>query len=138
MKVRTGFVSNSSSSSFVLIVAKGTTEEEIRTKVERIVGEMKGFFMPDFRQQLIDTIVERRGELVDLENDLKWENKWLTDNPDDSTDERDEIQRKIDSGLDYYQGGFSDNGDGPLQAWLCDTSFEVKEDDISMINDGGY
>lgn len=138
MKIRAGFVSNSSSSNFVMMVSKGMSEEEIRAIVAECVGPMTNFFMPDFRQNLIDTIMECKGEKVDLENELKWENKWLAENPDRDTDDRDEIQRKIDSGIDYYQGGFSDNGDGSLQAWLCDTSFKVERDGFSMENEEGY
>ena len=134
MKIRTGFVSNSSSSSFTVCVPKGSTEAEIRTIIERLVGKMEGFFLPEFRQQLIDTIMECKGELIDLEKDLQFENKWLADTPESSTEERDQLQKQIDSGNDYYQGGFSDNGNGPIQFMLRYTNFKVEEDNFLMEN----
>lgn len=138
MKVRTGFVSNSSSSSFVLTVSKGTSEEEIRAMVESHVGSMEGFFILDFRQNLIDTIMECKGEKINLKKELKFEQDWINKNPDSSTDGRDQWQKIIDKNIDYYQGGFSDNGEGSLQAWLCDTSFKIEENGFFMENTGGY
>jgi len=140
MKLRAGFVSNSSSSNFILTVPKGTSEENIRFIVENLVGdmEMKDFFIPDFRQKLIDTIMECRGNKITLEEDLKWENKWIKNHPGASTGERDELLRKIESGLDYYGGGFSDNGEGPIQAFLCEMNFEVEKDGFKMVNEAGY
>ncbi len=138
MKIRTGFVSNSSSSSFIVMVSKGMSEDDIRARVAEYVGPMSNFFMPDFRQNLIDTIVECKGDMADLEEDLKREQKWIKDHPDYSTDELDQIQNLIDKNVDYYEGGFSDNGDGALQAWLCYESFKVERDGFYMENTGGY
>jgi len=41
MKIRTGFVSNSSSSSFVIIGTTGVTEEDIRKELSRYDEELK-------------------------------------------------------------------------------------------------
>ena len=138
MKIRTGFISNSSTSSFVLRVFEGATEEEIRSIIEKQVGKMEGFFLPEFRQQLIDTIMECKGDKNEHIRDLEWEIKWLKENPDKSTEDRDRYQAMVDDKFDYYRGGFSDNGDGPLQFMLCYTPFKVEEDNFSMENHAGY
>ena len=138
MKIRTGFVSNSSSSNFVLRVLAGSTEEEIRAIIEAQVGEMKGFFMPTFRKDLIDTIMECKGSKNECEKDLKMELEWLEKNPDSDTDERDRYQAMCDDKFDHYSGGFSDNGEGPLQYFLCDTVFKIDEDYFFMENDPGH
>jgi len=138
MKIRTGFVSNSSSSSFVMMVSKGMSEEDIRARVAEVIGPMTSFFMPDFRQNLIDTIMECKGEKIDLEKELKFELDWLDKNPDSDTLERDQWQEIIDKNVDYYRGGFSDNGDGALQYWLCEQAFKVSRDGFFMENEAGY
>jgi hypothetical protein len=138
MKIRTGFVSNSSSSNFIIQVPKGTTEEEILLMVEKHIGDMKGFFIPTLRQDMIETIMECKGDKADLEADLKFEVNWINDNPDSSTTERDRLQELIDRNVDRYEGGFSDNGDGPLQNWLCDTNFKIIDGSFTMINEAGY
>ena len=138
MKVRTGFVSNSSSSSFVMIVTKGMSEEEMGARIAESIGPMSNFFIPDFRQDLIDTIMKSKGGKINLEGELKSEQDWIDKNPDGSTEERDEWQKIIDKNVDYYQGGFSDDGDGALQAWLCGTSFKVERDGFFMENTDGY
>ncbi len=138
MKVRIGFVSNSSSSNFILAVAKGSTEDAIRTMIEEAVGDMSGFFIPTFRQDLIDTIMKCKGDKEDLEENLKYEQKWIKNHPDSSKDELEELQRQIRSGLDYYSGGFSDNGDGPIQLFLCNSEFKIVGDKFLMENYAGY
>lgn len=138
MKIRTGFVSNSSSSSFVLNVLKGTTEEEIRAMVEKLVGKMEGFFLPHFRAELVDCIMECKGEKNECVSELKWEKKWLKENPGKDTTERDRLQAMVDDKFDHYTGGFSDNGEGALQYFLCETSFTIDEKDFFMENDAGY
>jgi hypothetical protein len=138
MKIRQGFVSNSSSSSFTLCVPKGTTEEEIRLIIEKQVGKMEGFFLPNFRQDIIDTLMESKGDKNEYISDLKFEKEWNEEHPDASTGEQERLQAMADDEFDYYQGGFSDNGDGPIQCLLCYADFKVEGDNFSMENDAGY
>lgn len=138
MKFRLGFVSNSSSSNFVLMVLAGSTEEEIRAIIEKQVGEMKDFFIPGLRQQLIDTIMECKGYKNDCIRNLKFETEWNTDHSEHSTKEQERLQAMVDDKFDHYEGGFSDNGDGPIQLWLCNTPFKIEKDDFFMENITGY
>lgn len=138
MKIRNGFVSNSSSSSFIMRVPEGTTEEERRELVEQQVGEMKGFFIPNFRNDLVDAIMKCSSYKNDYESDLEWEIKWIEEDPKRDTEKRDRLQTMADDEFDYYCGGFSDNGDGPIQAWLCYMNFKVSEERFFMENSGGY
>ncbi len=136
MKVRLGFVSNSSSSNFVLMVLTGSTEEEIRAIIEKQVGKMEGFFIPEFRQQLIDTIMECKGEKNECVRDLEYEIKWLKDNPGESTEDRDMYQAMVDDKFDHYQGRFSDNGEGHLQYFLCYLIINIDDEDFYFLNEG--
>lgn len=138
MKIRSGFVSNSSSSNFILRVIAGSTEEEIRAIIEKQVGDMKGFFMPTFRQELIDTIMNCKGEKNDCIRSLKFEKKWNKDHPDHDLKEQDNLQAMCDDKFDHYDGGFSDNGDGAFQYFLCYTSFKIEENNFFMENIPGY
>ncbi len=138
MKIRKGFVSNSSSSSFIIMVPKGTSVKEIQSKIEKHVGKMEGFLLPNFRQNLIDTIIECIGDKIDLDSELKFEIDWISKNPESETSERDRLQKLIDKNVDIYDGGFSDNGEGPLQYFLCSTNFKVEEENFFMENTGGY
>ena len=139
MKIRNGFVSNSSSSNFIMRVPEGSTAEYIREKVGKHVGTMEGFFIPDFREQLINIIIKCKGSKNDCISDLKWELKWLEEDPDRDTKQRDYYQSKCDDEFDHYQGGFSDNGDGPIQLWLCNSEFKIEDEDgFFMENHCGY
>ncbi len=137
MKFRIGFVSNSSSSSFTLCVPKGSTEEEIRTIIGEKIGKMEGFFLPNFRQDLIDTIMECKGSKADVKYELKKNQEYLETSKWGKQEHVDYWQELVDKNVDVYRGGFPDDGEG-CQLFLCYTNFKIEEEDFFMENSGGY
>jgi len=122
MKIRTGFVSNSSSSSFVLCVSKDSTKKEIRFIIEKEIGNIDDFFIPNFKQKIIDLIMDCEKISKDELEDYK---KYL---PFD--------QNRIDTNLDVYRGSFHDDTGDPIENLLCETSFKIKEENLFIENFG--
>jgi len=136
MKIRNGFVSNSSSSSFTLGVPKGSTEEEICGMIELQIGEMKDFFLPEFRQLLIDTILKCKGDKEDINKKIKDFQKYLEEGHG-KQEWVDWWQEKKDKNFDVYSGGFDDQ-EGPIEIFLCNQDFKIDEDNFFMENSSGY
>ena len=69
MKVRSGFVSNSSSSSFIIAIRSNVTDEDINAFVEKATENIKNFIEDmDYKSDCVDEIVEETKQ--ELRNEI--------------------------------------------------------------------
>jgi len=137
VKVRSGFVSNSSSSSFIIgVKGEGSLDDKLAVMKHEIPSNnpMSGLLNP-----LIDDIlstVRQCSEKVELED-------WLDTYDFSSIEEARESWGKdvidlFEKGMSVYEGAFSDEGTSGAETLLCYTSLNFKSDDFVMIHEGGY
>ena len=126
MKLRTGFVSNSSSSSFTIVSTKEVTIDVLR----EIFGVPEDHPLYDIIDDICKCIM-RCAKKVD-EDTLRDEiDRW----DEDYDKERLKI---IESGKILYTGCFGDDDSGSVEAFLCMSRLEYKGADFEFECDGGY
>jgi hypothetical protein len=137
MKTRIGFVSNSSSSSFVVAV-KGTTLHKAFKEMEE--KEMKkGGLFSDFIKTALDVLEHNADELTEerVKDDFGVDSvdEYITEGYQYSKD----IKRLIKEGFTIYIGELSDEGgDGPEEAMLCNTDLNYESKNLVILHEGGY
>lgn len=133
MKTRTGFVSNSSSSSFIVAV-KGNLKTEL-AKLEKKEKKSNGLFSSLISEAVavIETTCEDFNEqdVLDCYGHDTIEEFY-------STPEGKRIKKLQDDGFKVYTGSWSDDGGEPIEAVLCNTDFNYKSKTLVIIHDGGY
>ncbi len=132
MKIRIGFVSNSSTSSFTLCVPKDSTKEEMKILIIKHLGIGENFFIENFEKDAVeamsDSLAEKKDipkEIEKLQEHLKkgyGKQEWI-----------DWWQDMLDSNFDVYQGGFDTDG-SPANQFLCGQDFKVDKPDFFMEN----
>ena len=126
MKARAGFVSNSSTSSFII----GSKEPLTREFLKKMASVPEGSFLHGLVDDIIEIIVDSAGKPMTLE-------EYLEDRGMDE-DELDEDTKKIfDRGMLFYSGGFSSESDD-IEVGLCNKKFDIDLDDFVFKQDGGY
>lgn len=124
MKIRTDFVTNSSSSSFIILCK----EELTREKLYEIFHVTEDHPLYDLLRDIADTIFSKASRTT-----------------------KEKIRRGYDEipgkyadipGEDYYwyHGQFEDEGmgSGGAEAFLCATDLNFENEDFIMIHEGGY
>jgi len=130
MKIRAGFVSNSSSTSF-LIISKGAFTRE---QLLRLMGADAESPMHQLFNQLYDELtsgVDKTLELGSVRGNARW--KYLmgprADRISDRMIEKLEVYRK--KGWTAYYG-YLDSESSPVQTFFCTDSFEEENDEIYL------
>jgi len=132
MKIRNGFVSNSSSSSFIIGVKKGNMN---KTNLMKIFKIEKDSVLYSFAESLVEFIV----------NDVSayTMEEYLHDMCYDSIEallEDDEgimIKKIIDKGYTLYRGSAS-NDCGEASGALCEMDINYEDDNIIFYKMGGF
>jgi len=134
MKVRNGFVSNSSSSSF--LVAHKVEGKELELKIKNIFSVPTNYPIkfPDFSKCIYDTIrnedtIKTRDEYAEYEG---------YDSYADWDDGDEEILELLDKGFTIRFCSFSDDGGDPEDAILCNSDIFYEDDEIVLKQEGGY
>jgi hypothetical protein len=128
MKLRFGFVSNSSSSSFVLVV-KGDgklTEQSL----------LKAFNVPEsspmykLTKKVVHFLVKESKKVPSTEL-LKY---YYVDDIEELSDY---IQKAVKDGSTVYGGSACSNGGG-IEQMICEMEFNYEDENIGLYKEGGY
>ena len=126
MKTRLGFVSNSSSSSFI-IVSKEPLTRQIMLDALKVPNDS---LFTNFAGNVADWFVENSEEVTF---------DWFNDQYDWEPDEYPEMVQMADlEGWHIYQGDASDNGYGAVEGAICDMSLVFRNDTFGIEKEGSY
>ena len=140
MKIRNGFVSNSSSSSFIIA---SKTKKKLHKKLEEVFKTPSNYPIQDLGDEVVSTIMgclrgDGYGEDTDsgdsfstIEEYQEFCEEQYIDTPDP------EIVELIKQGFTVYVGEFCSD-EGGIENILCETQLRYKDDELVIIHDGGY
>jgi hypothetical protein len=130
MKIRSGFVSNSSSSSFVIWSKEPLTTELLVKKLAP--GLETGSVGWEILTNILGCFVSNaeKSSVVDFIHDRGWD-------LDDQTDEIKRFFLKEAQGFTLYEGYVSDECGG-LEASCCDARLNYEGPDLIIEHEGGY
>lgn len=121
MKNRLGFVSNSSSSSFI-IATKGDGVN-LKNKVSKVMGVDTSHPLYNVVDDIIDCFVDST-ERVTIKEAVE--------------DGMYDIDDMVNKGFTtFYYGSASNEGDA-VEAMVCDIGFNYEDEEILILKDGGY
>jgi hypothetical protein len=128
MKIRAGFVSNSSSTSF-LIISKGSFTKE---QLLRLMGADAKSPMHELFEQLYEELVAGVDKIIELDTvraDAQW--KYLMGPREERLSERmiQKLEAYRKKGWKAYYGHL-DSESNPVQTFFCMDSFEEENDEI--------
>lgn len=133
MKVRLGFVSNSSSSSFVISSKKEINKDILNAAFSKSFKISKTNAAYPFIEGLTDTILEHATKYTNVE-DYKRESYC----EDQHVPE--EIRKILSEGKILYLGSVPNWGEGgnALESVVCDMKFQIKTKTFTMSKDNRY
>ena len=133
MKIRSGFVSNSSSSSFVVAVKEGETKITVTTEFD-LADSARATCrtIEDLNEHFLEEWAYGHDSIEEFLNDS--EEVWATEHYK-------KAKEAIENGKVVMFGSFESYGEGPVESMLCDNGLKgiVDEDKIEIIySEGGY
>lgn len=121
MKVRIGFVTNSSSSSYIIGVHGELTEE----KLWRMFGVKEGSLFAPFAKELVRFIVRDAQKYTKEEALVERDELWGV------------LPKIFDSGMTCYIGWASDQ-DSSIENALCEMEIHYEDENLILEKEGSY
>ena len=134
MKIRNGFVSNSSSSSFIIAVKGETIESKIK-KMQKKLQSTTGIPLKDIFNQILEAIKQNvdKPKTVDELADY-----YNYDDAKEFIENHLELEKPIKEKWKIYSSEFGDEDSSPVEEFLCNLEIEIKEKDFIFIKSEGY
>jgi hypothetical protein len=123
MKIRMGLVSNSSSSSFILVIKH--YKVDLKSKLNNIFKLPENHPFNFLNNQDYFLLFKNKMELIENIRKEDWDNY---------------TEKEVEYFLKYYQvfnGFFADDGDFE-ETLLCESEIHYEDDDIIIEKEGGY
>ena len=127
MKIRNGFVSNSSSSSFIIGFSKGSTKKDIEKILKDKMRIGEGSILEGVSSNIISTIIKNMEKIKNIKKYIK----------EEYCGEDEGKLIKASETLDMYEGSFANDSDS-VECFLCYQDFDINEKDFYFLNSGGY
>jgi hypothetical protein len=125
MKTRIGFVSNSSSSSFLLGVKGKVSKVQIKDKVIAALKVPKDSMLYDVAESIAGLVAEaEKITKADLEEELGYGNKIF--------------QKLLDEGFTLYRGDAGSDAEEPAERLLCGLELDFRDEDVVIIKEADY
>lgn len=131
MKIRAGFVSNSSSSSFIVAV-----RGEGKLNVESLVGLFQVPQTSPLYNIAVDMaqVMINRSHLFD-EEEIVYQFGYKS--LEEALESGNRHARLLTDGFTVY-GGYASDEDGGIEAMLCNTEIDFESEDVVLHCEGGY
>ena len=133
MKIRSGFVSNSSSSSFIII---GFKDELTKESVLEALKVDKNSPLHDFAEQLAKFIVKKKDSSYNsvLKTIEDYQEEYGYETVEDIEAEKREL---FENGFTIINTYVSySNSDCPIESYLANSNFEVKTENLYLKSEG--
>lgn len=134
MKIRQGFVSNSSSSSFTLALPKGTKKEDVKEIILKKMQVPETSMIFNMAQDMAEVFAKSIDSKLDIDDEINSTKKYMTNGGKDWIRELEEYKEKE---WVIFRGGFADDN-GEIEAMLCCLTLKINDDDMHFENEGGY
>ncbi len=135
MKRRYGFVSNSSSSSFIIGSKGELTKEKLFKFLSSGLNLPKDSFVWNLVNGAAETFKDNAKQVTvdDLDDDPYASDEWIQD-----SDYYKRIRKILDSKMRLYTGGVSTDTDDSMEQYLVDAEFDYESDDLIIWKEGGF
>lgn len=130
MKTRHGFVSNSSSSSFIVATKPGVTESQL-VELLKVPKDSPLRFVAEE----IASLIMRQNSMTPKEAISEYEEDY--GEAISESVNYDIIEKAIKKDMEIRQGSVADDGE-PIEAMFCDMGMEYEDDNIIIRKEGGY
>lgn len=136
MKVRSDFVTNSSSSSFLIMTKNQYTKQELKNELSDIVSLSNGLF-PMLGIDIANVLVSNANELTIEE----FMDEYIGDYDFEELKNQGGFSKTVYNNYNTYPFilvGFVSDEEGGLEAFLCDADIDFKNDKMIIVKYGGY